>query len=255
MLTAQREHVSDLLSTVRLISPPPMLRNRPQPQVAEELCEGGALVMGVEAAGVGEDPGVAAAEGILLQADAGVFDAGNDAIGTDADEGDDGGAPTFHFGFEARAAGAKFVIGQFIGAGGGAVDDVGDAELKVEQGITLKGREEARREAAGVEGGPKAVAGAAEVTADGGCVETGVDAGEENDKVLGDEIRHALVVRGEELSLGGFPRRGNGPFHYGSLAKLRDMAGLPRNIRQDDNAQSEGDGQLCFDDRSSLLWH
>ena len=93
-----------------------MLCNGPEAEVSEELCEGGRLVVGVEAAGVGEDPGVAAAEGGLLEADAGVFDAGNDAVGTDADEGDDGGAPTFDFGFEALAAGAKFVVREFIGA-------------------------------------------------------------------------------------------------------------------------------------------
>ena len=169
------------------------------------MCEGGGLVVGVEAAGVGEDPGVAAAEGDLLEADPGVFDAGDDTVGTDADEGDDGGAPALDFGFKALAAGAKFVVGKFIGAGGGAFDDVGDAEFEVEKEGILKWGEEARGEAAAVEGGPEAVAGAAEVTADGGCVKAGVDAGEENDEVFGDEIRDALVVRGEELGFGGFP--------------------------------------------------
>ena len=75
-----------------------MLCSGPEAEVSEELCEGGGLVVGVEAAGVGEDPGVAAAEGGILEADAGVFDAGDDAVGTDADEGDDGGAPAFDFG-------------------------------------------------------------------------------------------------------------------------------------------------------------
>ena len=112
-----------------------MLLNRPEAEISEELCEGGGLVVGVEAAGVGEDPGVAAAEGFLLEGDAGVFDAGDDAVRSDADEGDDGGAPAFDFGFEALAAGAKFAVGKFIGAGGGALDDVGDAELEVEKPV------------------------------------------------------------------------------------------------------------------------
>jgi len=47
----------------------------PEAEVTEELCEGGGLVVGVEAAGVGEDPGVTAAERDLLEADASVFDA------------------------------------------------------------------------------------------------------------------------------------------------------------------------------------
>src|SRR6516225_5937096 len=128
-----------------------VLRNGPEAEVSEELCEGGGLVMGIEAAGIGKNPGVAAAEGGLLQADAGVFDAGDDAVGPDADEGDDGGAPAFDFGLEALAAGAKFVVGEFIGAGGGAFDDVGDAEFEVEKEGILKGGEETRSEAAAVE--------------------------------------------------------------------------------------------------------
>src|SRR5580704_2704579 len=135
-----------------------MLCNGPESEVSEELCEGGGQVVGVEAAGVGEDPGVAAAERGLLEADAGVFDAGDNAVGTDADEGDDGGAPAFDFGFEAPAAGAKFVGGKFIGARGGACDDVGDAEFEIKQERALKGGEEARSEAAAVESGPEAVA-------------------------------------------------------------------------------------------------
>ena len=97
------------------------------------MCEGGRLVVGVEAAGVGEDPGVAAAEVGFLEADSGIFDAGDDAVGTDADEGDDGRSPAFDFGLEALAAGAKFVMGEFISAGGRAPDDVGDPELEIEK--------------------------------------------------------------------------------------------------------------------------
>ena len=63
---------------------------------------------------------MAAAEGGSLEADAGVFDAGDDAVGADADESDDSRSPAFDFGFEPPAAGAKFVVGEFIGAGGGA---------------------------------------------------------------------------------------------------------------------------------------
>ena len=73
--------------------------------------------MGVEAAGIGQDPGVAAAEGVLLEADAGVFHARDDAVRADADEGDDRRAPAFDFGCEAFAAGAKLVVREFIGAG------------------------------------------------------------------------------------------------------------------------------------------
>ena len=110
-----------------------MLCNGPKAEVSEELCEAGGQVMGVDAAGVGENPGAAAAEGGFLQAHAGISDAGDDAVGADADESDHRGSPAFDFGFEPPATGAKFVVGEFIGAGGGAFDDVGDPELEVEK--------------------------------------------------------------------------------------------------------------------------
>src|SRR4051812_45937327 len=96
-----------------------VLCNGPTVEVSEELGESGGLVVGVEAARVGKHPGVAAAESGLLQADAGVFVAGDNAVGTNADEGDDGGTPAFDFGCQALAAGAKFLDREFIGASGG----------------------------------------------------------------------------------------------------------------------------------------
>ena len=128
----------------------PVVCNGPEAEVSEESCEGGGQVVGIEAAGVGQNPGLTAAEEGLLQADAGVFDTGDDPVGVDADEGDNGWAPAFDFGFKALTANAKLVVGEFVGAGGGAFDDVGDAEPEVEEKISLKGGKEARREAAGV---------------------------------------------------------------------------------------------------------
>src|SRR5271156_1177588 len=101
--------MSPIFSTLRVaFSALPVLRNGPEAEVSKELCEDGRLIVGVESAGVGEDPGVAAAEEVLLETDASIFYAGDDAVGSDADEGDDGGSPAFDFGFETLAAGAKF---------------------------------------------------------------------------------------------------------------------------------------------------
>ena len=94
---------------------------------------------------------MAAAEGGHLEPDVGVFGAGDYAVGAEADEGDDGGSPAFDFGLKALATGAKFVVGEFIGAGGGAFDDVGDAEFEAEEEGFFKGGEEARGEATAVE--------------------------------------------------------------------------------------------------------
>jgi hypothetical protein len=91
-------------------------------------------------------------------------------------------------------------------ARGGAFDDVSDAEFEIERQRSFKKGEETRDEAAAVERAPEAVAGATEVPADGGSVEAGVDAGEENDEAFGDEIRDDLVAHSEDLGFGGFPK-------------------------------------------------
>jgi hypothetical protein len=61
-----------------------------------------------------------------------------------------------------------------------------------------------------MKGGPEAIAGAAEVTADRGGVEAGVDAGKENHEVFGDEVRDALAACRKELGLRGVPRSRQG---------------------------------------------
>jgi len=130
-----------------------------------------------------------------------------------ADKGDDGRAPASDFGLEAPSAGAKFVVGEFIRAGGGALDDVGDAEPEVEKKRSLKGGKEARSESTAVKGGPEAIARPAEVAADGGGVEARVDTREENDEVFGRKVRDDLVARGEDLGFAGFPGSDQCPMH------------------------------------------
>jgi hypothetical protein len=216
-----------------LISAAPVLCDSPEAEVSEELCERGGLVVGIEAAGVGKDPSVAAAERVLLQADAGVFDAGDDAVGADADEGYDGGTPAFDFGFEALAAGAKFVVGELISAGGGALDNVGDTELEVEKEGSFKGRKEPRGEAAAVESGPKTIAGPAKVATDRRGVQTRVDASEKDDQVFGDKVRYKLVMRGEDLSFGGLPGSGQCPFDR--VASLERILLAVRRLRKEES--------------------
>jgi hypothetical protein len=196
-----------------------VLCNRPNAEVSEELREGGGQVVGVEATGIGKNPSVAVAEKGLLEADAGVFDTGDDAVGVNADKGDDGRAPASDFGLEAPAAGAKFVVGEFIRAGGGALDNVGNAELEVKKKGFFKGGEEARGESPAMKGGPEAIARAAEMVADGNGVEAGVDAHEEDDEVFGHEIRDELVARGEDLGFAGFPGRDQCPMHRAASSK------------------------------------
>jgi len=191
----------------------PVLCNGPKAEVSEEFRKGGGQVVGVEATGVGKNPSMAAAEKGLLEPNAGVFDTRDDAVRVNANKGNDGRAPASDFGLEAPTAGAKFVVGEFIRAGSGALDNVGDAEPEVEKKRSLKGGEEAWSKSAVVKSGPEAIARAAEMAADGGSVEAGVDAREEDDEVFGCEIRDDLVARGEDLGFAGFPGSDQCPMH------------------------------------------
>src|SRR4051812_31149854 len=101
----------------------PVLRNGPNAELSEKSREGGGQVVGVEATGIRKHPGVAAAKHGLLEADTSVFDTGDDAVGVNADKRDDRRAPASDFRLQAATTCAKFVVRQFIRAGGGALDD------------------------------------------------------------------------------------------------------------------------------------
>lgn len=128
---------------------------------------------------------MAAAKWFLLQADASVFDAGDNAVRAQAHKGDDGRPPTFDLGFQTLAPGAKFIVRKFIRASCGARDHVGDAESEVEKQCTFEGREQSRSETAAVKRGPEAIPGPTKMAADRGGVQPRIDAGEEHDQVFG----------------------------------------------------------------------
>ena len=193
-----------------------MLRQGPDAKLSEELREHSGLVMGVQAAGIREHPGVTAAEGLVLKADAGILVAGDNAIRPDANKGDDGGSPAFDFRLEALTAGSQFVARQLIGAGGCALDDVRDAELEVEKQCFFKRRKESWRKAAAVQGRPKAIAGPTKVMADGRGVKAGVDPAEQHAQPRRDYVGDGLVARREEL----LARGGGGSVHLFRLESI-----------------------------------
>jgi hypothetical protein len=171
---------------------------------------------------------VAAAKERLLQADAGVFDARDNPVRANADKGNDSGPQAFDFGLQTLAAGAQFVGRKFIGARGGAFDDVRDAEFEFEQQWLFEWRVESRGEAATMQGRPKAISGTAEVMADGGCVEPWIYPSKQHDQVLSDEIRNELVVRGEKLSFRRLP--GSGQFSILHAAPWLVDCSIPNRI-------------------------
>jgi hypothetical protein len=148
---------------------------------------------------------VTAAEEILLETDASIFDTGDDAIVAEPDESSDGGAPAFDLGSESLTTLTDFVVGKFVSTCGRAPHNIRDTEVEIEKQGTFKRREETRRKSAGVNRGPKAVPRPTEMATNGGGVEARVDANEQNDQVFRDKIGDTLVVCSEELRLRGFP--------------------------------------------------
>src|SRR5262245_36961284 len=163
-----------------------MFRRRPPAKVSEQSCERGGLIVSVKAAGVRQNPGVAAAEKLLLKTDVSIFVSGDNSERPNPDDGDDRRPPTFDFGCKPLAARAKFVVGQLFCSSRGAPHDIGDAELKIENEIAFKRREKPRRKPAIMKSRPEPIAGSTEVPANRGRIQARIDASEQNDKIFRD---------------------------------------------------------------------
>jgi len=96
-------------------------------QLGEEFGQVRYLIMRVEAGGVGENPDSGLADRLGLEAELGFFAVEGDAVGGDADDGDEAGCVAEDFTGEELGAFAEFVGAELVGHGGGAGAHVGDA--------------------------------------------------------------------------------------------------------------------------------
>src|SRR5436190_270752 len=110
---------------------------------------------------------------------------------------------------------------QFVRAGGGARDDVGDAEPEAEQLFLLVGPEDAAGEAGAVQSGPEAVPGPREMVSGGGGVQAGVDAREHHPQAGRDDIGDRPVPRRVEVALRR-TRRAHRGFRHGPTLGYRE---------------------------------
>ena len=173
-------------------------------EVAEEGDQGVGLVVGVEAGGVREDPDARLPDRLFLQAELCFRALEGGAVGADAHHREVAWLVLQDLACQGAGAGAQLVGSQLVRGRGGAGDDVRDAVAELQE-LVLRGRvEEVRGEPRTVQGGPEAVAGTAEVLLDGGGVEAGVDAAEEDVEVRRDDI-------GQRFARGGGDLGGRGP--------------------------------------------
>ena len=134
-------------------------------QLAEGFGDPGQGPRCIQAAGVGENPNLSGAQVLWLGADGGAGAAEGSAVGGDAGHGEDAGAAVGDQGGEALASGTEFGRVELGGLGGGAGDQVGDAQPVAGQQVLLGRGQEARGEAGQVQGGPEPVARPGEVPA------------------------------------------------------------------------------------------
>src|SRR3954468_20934644 len=109
---------------------------------------------------------------------------------------------TAHLSREAPATRDQLGRCQLIGAGRGARDEVGEAEAFAKNEVLFPGPEAPGGEAASVQGGPEAVAGAGEMIAGRCGVEPGIDAAKKHLQARPDDVAQRPCASGLEL-----PRR------------------------------------------------
>ena len=181
--------------------------------------------MGIEAARVGQYPQFGAGQGLWLAADADVLIAKRGSERPDAEHDHHSRAVAAQLGEQLPSAAGDFPGAEFAGRGGGAVDDVGDANAGFQQLALFLRRQLPRGEAGAVQGRPEAVAGAGEVLAEGGRVQAGVDADKQDVETGGDDVGYALAARGLQLRGAGAARRGR---VSGACARARACRGRLR---------------------------
>jgi len=171
-------------------------------QFAQQRHQRAHLVVGVQSARAGQNPDARALESHGLLAEGGLRRGEGEAVGAHAEEGDDAGPIALHLALQPPSSLYELRGVKLVSAGGGATDQVGEAISQLQKKILLPRPEAARREAAGVQRRPEAVAGAGEVVAGGGRVQPGIDAAEKDLQVRPDDVAQRLRARGLELLRG-----------------------------------------------------
>src|SRR5215813_1941980 len=163
--------------------------------------EGGCGPVGVQTAGVGEHPYPGVPDGPVLRAHRRVAVAERRPVGGDPHDREPAWLQSRDLLVQYVGTLDELLGAELVRAGGGAGDDVGDAEPEPEQLLLLVGPEEAVGEAGAVQGGPEAVPGPGEVAPGGGGVEAGVDAREDHAQAGRDDIGDRPVPRRVEVGL------------------------------------------------------
>ena len=168
-------------------------------QFAKDFRQTGACVMGVQAAGIGEQPDLGLPELFFLGTDIDVWPTKRDAIGGDTENREHFGLVSTDLPSEGAAAALEFFLGEFIGSHGRSSDHVRDAVAQLEEFGVFTRLEDAGGKAAIVQGGPKSVSWAGEVVSRPGRVESRVDATEQDIQVVIDDIRDFPIDGGQEF--------------------------------------------------------
>jgi hypothetical protein len=168
----------------------------------EYLRQIGQLVIGVEPAGIGQDPHHGVVQPLRLKAERRSRALEGKTVGADPDHCHRARSKAADLPEEPPLSGPQLIRRELGRGCRRARHQVGDPNAILEEKFLLPGLQEPAGKAAGVESGPEPIARPGEMMAGGGGVESGIDAREEDAKAGRDQVGHPEVDRRGELRLG-----------------------------------------------------
>jgi hypothetical protein len=184
--------------------------------VSDQLVE---LVMGVQAARVGQHPDRGRADGDGLLPGGRHLSVKGPPKGLDPQDGNDLRAKPFGLGMKPSGALPQLIYAQVRGPGRCPFHEIGDPVPICKKLALLSGREQPVREAGSMEGTPEPIAGLGEVVPHRTRVEPRVDPAEQDPQARGDDVRDRPALGGEELLPGG-------PYIPSSLSSQETISGV-----------------------------
>lgn len=178
-------------------------------QFAEFRRELTRLVVGVKAAGAGQQPDAGLSDPLRLQSQGSILPPECCAIGAHPQDGNVSRAELSSFHRKPPSARYQLLAAEFVSRIGGAIHNIGDAIAEGEQVVLLVRIKPPRRETGRVQRWPESVARPGEVMLDGRGVQPWIDAAEEHAQPGRYDVRQTAPVGGGEFLAGRFVSSGH----------------------------------------------
>lgn len=156
--------------------------------------------MGVDSAGVREDPNSGVADPLGLRSNRRPGLSERATVGTDPQNHQPARSVLAHSALQTTTAMDKFIEGELARIGGRARNDIRETIAQLEQVLILPGMVGAHGKPSRMQRRPKTVSWPGEMMAHGSRVESRVDTTEEDSESGSDDVRQASIPAGSEFS-------------------------------------------------------